>query len=359
MMKRALIATVLALIAFSAAALPKVAVLNPTLAKGIDEGTGSFIVDKILSQLIASRTFNILDRASRDVIWQERNFQLSSGEIKQSEIKEVGKGLGADYVVIVKVTRVGTLLSMSTTMINVETLEVIGQSSSEAKDSIENLLKLASYCGENIADDFDGQAAPGKSVATVEPDVAVEPDLPPGDFSQVKNDIRAMLKRKMFMKAAGRISISAKAGALPDMDRNGLYLEYKKNTADALLGFLLNVVPIVKVGSLVQGDIDGFILYALWEGVGLGMMIDGVTVMDQDMEAGSAEVGAGALILSVGYILGLIQPFSYVSGWNKNLAKSLSVMTVMAEEARSSSIVMAPRIGPTPSARITLASFRY
>jgi hypothetical protein len=57
--------------------------------------------------------------------------------------------------------------------------------------------------------------------------------------------------------------------------------------------------------------------------------------------------------------LGLIQPFSYVSGWNKNLAKSLSVMTVMAEEARSSSIVMAPRIGPTPSARITLASFRY
>jgi hypothetical protein len=151
MMKRALIATVLALIAFSAAALPKVAVLNPTLAKGIDEGTGSFIVDKILSQLIASRTFNILDRASRDVIWQERNFQLTSGEIESKQIKEIGKGLGADFIVVVKIIHIGTLYAMSAQMINVESLEVVSVASAEAPDKLENLVSLASECGAQLA----------------------------------------------------------------------------------------------------------------------------------------------------------------------------------------------------------------
>jgi TolB-like protein len=101
-MKR--IAIIFAFISMAAlmAAAPKVAVLNPTMEKGIAETVSGPIVDKILEELLKSRKFNILDRASRDVIWQERNFQLSSGEIKQSEIKEVGKGLGADYVVIVK-----------------------------------------------------------------------------------------------------------------------------------------------------------------------------------------------------------------------------------------------------------------
>jgi hypothetical protein len=150
-MKKAMIALVLALIALSAAALPKVAVLNPTLAKGIDEGTGSFIVDKILSQLIASRTFNILDRASRDVIWQERNFQLTSGEIESKQIKEIGKGLGADFIVVVKIIHIGTLYAMSAQMINVESLEVVSVASAEAPDKLENLVSLASECGAQLA----------------------------------------------------------------------------------------------------------------------------------------------------------------------------------------------------------------
>jgi TolB-like protein len=357
-MKRIAIIFAFVSIAALMAAAPKVAVLNPTMEKGSESASGP-IVDKILEELLKSRKFNILDRASRDVIWQERNFQLSSGEIKQSEIKEVGKGLGADYVVIVKVTRVGTLLSMSTTMINVETLEVIGQSSSEAKDSIENLLKLASYCGEKIADNFDGKASPGNSVATVEPDVTVEPDLPSGDVSQVKNDVRAMLKAKIFMKPVGRTSIMAKADVLPDIDRSGLYQEFKKGMADSLLGFLLNFLPVFKVGSLVQGDINGFLLYGLWEGVGIGMMIDGAVVMDDDYDTGTAELGAGAIVLAAGYVLGLIQPFSYISGWNKNLSRSLNIMAVRADEARSASIVLAPPMNPAPRAKITLVSFRY
>jgi hypothetical protein len=174
-MKKALIASLLALIAFSAMALPKVAVLNPTLAKGIDEEVGAFIVDKILSQLIASRTFNILDRASRDVIWQERNFQLTSGEIESKQIKEIGKGLGADFIVVVKVIHIGTLYAMSAQMINVESLEVVSVASAEAPDKLENLVSLASECGAQLA---GGGRATAASVGAAAPSTGAAASTP-------------------------------------------------------------------------------------------------------------------------------------------------------------------------------------
>ncbi len=163
-MRRIIASFALSICALSAGALPKVAVLNPTLAKGIDEEVGSFIVDKILSQLIASRTFNILDRSSRDVIWKERNFQLTSGEVDSKQIKEIGKGLGADFIVVVKVVHIGTLFAMSAQMINVESLEVVSVASAEAPDKPENLVALATACGEQLAS--GGRAtAPSGAVA--------------------------------------------------------------------------------------------------------------------------------------------------------------------------------------------------
>lgn len=150
-MRKTLAALFLSLVASLAVAVPKVAVLNPTLDKGIDEKVGLIIVDKILEELLNSNGFDILDRASRDVIWQERNFQLSSGEVDTAQIKEIGKGLGADYIVTVKLVRIGKVLAMSAQLIDVQTLEVIKAASAEASDDLENTIALATQCGSKLA----------------------------------------------------------------------------------------------------------------------------------------------------------------------------------------------------------------
>jgi hypothetical protein len=305
------------------------------------------VVDKILEELLRSRKFSILDRASRDIIWQERNFQITSGEIKQSEIKEVGKGLGADYVVIVKVTRVGTLLSMSTTMVNVETLEVIAQSSSEAKDSVENLLKLASYCGEQMAFSFDGTAAPPKTAVAEEP--AIEDSIGQAEITAIKTDARVMLKKKLFMSASGQKAIAAKVGALPLSDKQGLYQEFKKESAGAFLGLVGNLLPIVKLGSLIQGDMGGFFLYGGLESLGILLVSASLDLDDENL------LETGATVFVVSYLVSLFQPFFYVNSWNKNLAKSLSVRAVLGE--RENGLRLAAR--ESPGLLLGRVSYRY
>jgi TolB-like protein len=150
-MRKTVILFLLLSLASLVAGAPKVAVLNPTLDKDIDEKVGQIIVDKILEELLKSKNFNILDRASRDVIWQERNFQITSGEIDTAQIKEIGKGLGADYIVTVKLVRVGSLYAMTAQLIDVQTLEVINAASDEAPGDLENAISLARSCGAQLA----------------------------------------------------------------------------------------------------------------------------------------------------------------------------------------------------------------
>jgi TolB-like protein len=342
-------------------ALPKVAVLNPTMAKGIEAEVASPVVDKILEELLRSKKFSILDRASRDVIWQERNFQITSGEIKSSEIKEVGKGLGADFVVTVKINRVGSLLTMSTTMINVETLEVIAQVSSEAKDSEENLLKLATYCGQNIALDFDGKALPaGSSLAdntnfstdTTGTDAGTATTSAQADALQLKTDVRTMLRNKMFMNANGQKLIAAKAGALALNDKNDLYKDFKKDTTSAALGFVLNLTPVIKVGSFVQGDVTAGLLLGGAEAVCWIFIIDGIAAYYPE------ELAVGLIGNAIFYIWSWIQPGVYNSTWNKNLKKSLGSTLTYIEPNVAIRLAKAGAV-TMPGFAVTLGGLRY
>ncbi len=293
-------------------AVPRIAVLNPAMDDGLGNNLAGPITDKILEQLLKSRKFNILDRASRDLIWEERNFQLSSGEIRQSEIKAVGEGLGADFVVVVKVTRIGSLYSLSATMINVETLEIVAQSSAEADEPVENLLGLASYCGEEIAASYGGEplkpAAERRALSEREESIAA------------RTEIRAMLQKRMFLKKDGQAAISAKVGALIELDRTGLYHEFKKDRIGGLLGWV-NVFPFA-LGSLFQGDFTGFMLWGGCQAIG-AVAIIGSASSDSD-EA----IPAGAVLYAVGWIASWFRPGDYVRVWNKKLAKSLNVITV-------------------------------
>ncbi len=361
-MKKALYVLLLIAGACALFAVPKIAVLNPTLDKTIDDVVASPIMDKILEELLKSRKFNIVDRASRDIIWEERNFQISSGEIDQKEIKNIGQGLGADYIVVVKVKRIGTLYSMSTTMINVETLEVVAQSSAEAKDSIENLLQLASYCGAQIADTVSGNssgtAKPNFDLTTADTDTTVssgnklspDPDGSADEVYAIKARVRKLIQSKTFLKPDGRDRISAAVGALTLRDKNSLYDEYKKDTGMAVIAMLVNwfTGPLM-IGSFIQGDINGAVGYMIAEGLCAVIIIAAAT------DGLYQTVGTGLGLLVGCWILSGFQPYTFMNSWNKKLSNSLGVVAIGPQ---APSVKLAEGAG-SMGYQATLVSYRY
>jgi hypothetical protein len=317
-MKKAFAAIAMAACACAVFALPKVAVLNPTLDTTISGDIASPIVDKVQEVLVKSKKYSILDRASRDVVWQERNFQLSSGEIDQKEIKNIGKGLGADLVVVIKVKKIGSLYSMSTTLIDVETLEVMAQSSAESKESIESLLTLASQCGSELADmEYETVADSGTTPVAKR---SVQ------EINQITNEVRNLLEDKAFLKADGQKAIAAKVGAIASVDRYNLFENYKKDSSRAVIAMLLNSVPLLPIGSFFQGDIGGgFGLLGLELGSTVLFVYATVDFVGTE-SAGSALLMTGSILLFLGvYTFGYIQPYIYNDGYNTKLARALNV----------------------------------
>lgn len=350
-MRKTLITAALAFAACWLFALPRVAVLNPAMAEGIEATAASPIMDKVQEELLKSRKFNILDRVSRDLVWDERNFQLSSGEIDQKEIKDIGRGLGADYVVVVKVMKVGRLYSLSATMIDVETLEVVAQSSAEAGDSVENLLDLASKCGRDISDvefaaaglEAGSAAVPGKNgVKDIE-------------YYQAKEKARKLLKERVFMTPIGRDKLFALVGGFERQDRAELFREYRKPASSGFLGFL-NVVPFLKVGSFIQGDVLSGVLYGLAEAGCFALYM---------ANAGFYDGYGSEFLLFVGYVGAPIvwvcswfQPLFYANAHNKNLSRALDVVAYGPPSA-GASIASSAECLPERGARLALVSFRY
>jgi hypothetical protein len=355
-MRKVAVAILMAICACAAFALPKIAVLAPTLDKSIDVEISSSIVDKVQEVLLKSKKYSIVDRSSRDVIWEERNFQLSSGEIDQSEIKSIGQGLGADFVVVVKVKKVGSLYAMSASVVNVESLEVIGQASAEAKEPIENVLKLASKCGAALADvEYEESGEDGEPVTFVS-----KKDIE--GSSQAQAEIRGLLDDKAFLNKAGQSRIAAKLGGIAAVDRYNLFENYKKDTSKAVIAMIVNAAVFVPFGSLFQGDIGGFFGILGMETLGVAMIVIGIAELDYtdyESSVGALLMTGGVLTIAGTYIYGYVAPYLYNNSYNLKLARALNVTASIVPKDIGVRIVAAPGGNKTPKISATLVSFRY
>jgi hypothetical protein len=354
-MRKALLSALMSVFACAAFALPKVAILNPTLDKTMSADIGSAIVDKVQEVLLKSKKYSIVDRNSRDAVWEERNFQLSSGEIDQSQIKSIGQGLGADFVVVVKVKKVGSLYAMSTSMIDVETLEVVGQASAEAKEPIENVLKLSTKCGAALAEmEYEEGGSDEEPVTLVSKQNLAE-------ISQSQADVRRLLEEKSFLTPDGQQKIIAKLGGITAVDRYNMFDNYKKDTPGAVIGMVLNAVLFIPVGSIVQGDLGGF-FGILGADAGAALMVVGaVAVMEmEDYETGAVLVLGATLLFTAAYVYGYIAPFVYVADYNKKLARALNVTASIVPKDLGVRLAAAPGGGGRISRiEATLVSLNY
>ena len=178
-MKKALFALLLTAFAFVAAwSQPKVAVLDAIIPQNMDPSIQGPATEKIIEKLVQSNRFTVLDRANIEGVLKEREFQVS-GMVSDQDVVTAGKYLGADYVVVAKLSRVGDTNFISGKMINVKTGVIASQTSAQGDGKLSVLINLAGQVGETLS---GGSSTPPPAekevVVTPPPEAPVVPEAP-------------------------------------------------------------------------------------------------------------------------------------------------------------------------------------
>lgn len=268
---------VLVLAAAALPALPKVAVLDAVIPENMDKSVIVPVTDKIAEEIVKSKQYSVLDRANVEQVLREKEFQVS-GMVQDSDIKQAGKYLGADFVVVARVSLVEGTYFLSAKMINVESGAVFAQVSDQEEGKASVLIKIAERVGKKLIGGIveavkEPEPKPGK--ATPEPapksetsrpksTIVVEIGLPvfAGDFPNAVDDwmayngspsasgIQVGLRGSFYLLPFLYLGGSLEHGQKSVTDTDGvLYTVYSAT------GFVANV----GVGRLLR---PGFQIYA-------------------------------------------------------------------------------------------------
>jgi hypothetical protein len=150
-MKRVfLITAILVMAAAGLSAQPKVAVLDAVIPQNMDPSVVVPVTEKIVERLVVSGRFTVLDRANIESVLKEREFQVS-GMVSDQDVVTAGKYLGADFVVVAKVQKVGDTYFISAKMIAIKTGVIANQTSAQGEGKLSTLISIAEQVGEVLS----------------------------------------------------------------------------------------------------------------------------------------------------------------------------------------------------------------
>jgi TolB-like protein len=371
-MKRAnilLISLTLLVVPLALYAVPQVAVLDAVLAAGIDPTVASPITDKIIEEMVNSGKFRVIDRANIERVLREKEFQLSSGIVRNEEVRRAGEYLGADYVIVANVTRVGSTYVISAKMIDVVSGEIASQASAEKEGKIDIVLQLARAVGAQISGQpflppvvAEGTPTPEKKPAE-QPVAKPETKIPAAaQDPAAMAKVQALIKAKAHMRTSTRGQIVNLSQSLSDNDRTLLYTTNKKDNATTAL--LLNLL-LTSLGSFVQGDVGGGVTELLGVSLTIAGLANGYTeYYDYYYGYYYSEtnafywIGVGSAVFTVVYMC--VRPFTFQKTWNKNLAEALGVpyLSLLDLEGSGFNVQMTPS-GPETRFNLNLVSLQY
>jgi TolB-like protein len=337
------VALILFLCAAAVFSLPHVAVLETLLAAGMDPTAAIPVTDKIIEELVNSGKFTVLDRANVEQILREKEFQLSSGIVRNEEIRQAGEYLGADFVVLANVSRVGSTYVISARMIDVVTGEIAAQASTEKQGKIDVLLEIARTVGKQISGQeiVVAEATAELEKAEAEAEI-VEP--PAGGSTLAVAQLQELIRTRTHMKRGGDMQMLPLVQQISEQQRMMLYTSNRKD--NAVTGLLLNLL-ITSLGSWVQGDVSGALIELSLAITGAVCMASGVTeyydyyYYEYYYEySGLFYVGLAVLITDVVYMC--VRPFQFVKQWNQNLATILNVPYLAILDPRESTFSLMP-----------------
>jgi len=342
-------------------ALPQVAVLDTILSVGMDPAVRSPVTDKIVEELVKCGKYTVLDRASIAQVLKEKEFQLSSGLVGSEEIRRAGEYLGADLVVVASASRVGSTHVITVKMIDVLTGKITAQASEEMKGTIDVLLQVARTVGQRIAGVAVTVRPAAAAPAAAAPAVAVPAAAPAvAPTSDAVMKLQVLIKRKVFLKPAGKAQMMQLAAGLSQADKMYLYSTNTKD--DAAMGLGLNLL-LTSLGSWVQGDTAGALTEITMALAAIMAMTNGWDTYYDSWGYEWSEpnalfyLGVGCLVFNIVYMCA--RPFSWVKIWNRNLAESLGVIYVAVLDPKESGFSLTPDQDDKWALKVNLLSVKY
>ena len=85
-----------------------------------------YIIDSLIENAVNDRVFSVVDRAQLDAIRSEIDFQMS-GDVSDESARSLGRLLGANTIVTVTASQVGTMFRLGIRALEVESAEIQGQ----------------------------------------------------------------------------------------------------------------------------------------------------------------------------------------------------------------------------------------
>jgi len=287
-------------------------------------------------------------------------------------VRQAGDYLGADFVVVANVSRIGQTYVISAKMIDISSGEIAAQASAQQAGKIDVLLDVAREVGVRLAGTAVGvggmeekpASTPAQKPKVEEPATVEEPPAAAGTASNdpAVMQLQGLIRSKAHMKTAGQLQMMSLAGQITDSERMMLYSSNMKNNAG--LALALNIL-LTSLGSWVQGDVSGA-LVELLVALGGGVAIANGESLYWDSYYGYYYwgynalfyVGIGLLVTDLVYMC--VRPFTFQRKWNRNLAKSLKTVSLSVLDDEGATFAVYPtEHGPEWKLGLSLVSFEY
>jgi len=136
----------------------KVAVFDP--AGKVDDNILQIVREEISSVLVNRVGYAVLERQLINKVLEENKFQ-GEGLVDESQISEIGKIMGADYVFISSITSLNNNYYLSFKLIEVATVRIEKQFTGTTKSGVYDIMQTTQYVVRRLlGDNVTQQPAP-------------------------------------------------------------------------------------------------------------------------------------------------------------------------------------------------------
>ena len=130
----------------------KVAVFDP--AGTVEKSLLEIVREEISSVVVNTKGYTVLERQLINKVLEENKFQ-ESGLVNDDQVSDIGKRMGADYVFVTAISKLGDNYYISCKMIEVATARIDKQFTGTSTDGINDIPQTTQYIvkrlfGENV-----------------------------------------------------------------------------------------------------------------------------------------------------------------------------------------------------------------
>jgi len=134
----------------STGSIPSIAIMDFNVI-GINNADALVLTERLRSEIIDLKQFVVLERSAIQTILEEQKFQLS-GIVNENTATELGKIIGAQFVHIGTVSKIGKTYSVDSRLINVKTAAASKSANFTHKGEIDGLLEGMKSIAYQISD---------------------------------------------------------------------------------------------------------------------------------------------------------------------------------------------------------------